>query len=60
MFKIVVHDKRKWRNWQTHSLEVAALARAWGGNPSFAAAPLVSPTLPADSDNHDAGKGNID
>lgn len=22
--------ERKWRNWQTHSLEVAALARAWG------------------------------
>ncbi len=23
-------QKRKWRNWQTHSLEVAAPARAWG------------------------------
>jgi hypothetical protein len=23
-------DERKWRNWQTHSLEVAAHARAWG------------------------------
>jgi hypothetical protein len=23
-------DERKWRNWQTHSLEVAAPARAWG------------------------------
>src|ERR1700737_5016129 len=22
--------KRKWRNWQTHSLEVAAPAREWG------------------------------
>ena len=27
---MVFGDERKWRNWQTHSLEVAAPARAWG------------------------------